>query len=182
VCVVESRETLVNAVFRAIVGLEVCGREPRNHPERGTQLHGQCRGLEQRRLAFFRRVRQAVATAGCHIEADVAQQVESAVEALIGIAFLEQGLDMDAPFLEQLVLDVVADSRDVVAIVLHEIQLFKRGIHLLEVGAYPAIEFLGVARHQDAYSSNSGTGRLGYRLLAGGIGVNSGLVTPTSGL
>ena len=105
----------------------------------------------------LRSIAGSVATGG-HVEADVAQKVESAVEALIGVALLEQSLDMDAPLLEQSGLDVIAYACDVVAIVLHEIQLFKRRIHLPEVGAYPAIEFLGVARHNDAYSSNSEAG------------------------
>ncbi len=86
--------------------------------------------------------------AGRHVEAHVAQQVEAAVEAFIRVALLEQCLDVGSSLFQQPGLDVIAHARNVVAILLREIQLLERRIHLLEVVADPAIECLGITRHR----------------------------------
>ena len=154
--VVEKREALVDAVLGAVVCFEVRGRESRYHPERRTELHCQRRRFNQRRLAFVCRIRQLVPAAGCHVETHVTQQVETAVEAFVRVALIEQRFDEDPPFFKQPILDVVACPFDVVAIFPRKIQLLERRIHFLEVVANPVIEGLGVTCH---HSRSSGCGR-----------------------
>ena len=144
---VERREALVDATDRRVMGLQVRGRKSRNHADRRPELHRQRGGFDQRRFSLRRRVGQPVAPARSHVETDIAEQIEAAVETFVGIAFLQQSGNVGAPFLQKLLLDIVTDTRDVVAVFAREIQLLERRVHLLEVSTDPAVEFFGSGCH-----------------------------------
>ncbi len=154
--VVEKREALVDAILGLVVGFEVRRRETRDHSERRSELHRQCRGLDERRLVLVCGIRQLVPATRRHVETHVAQQIETAVEAFIRVALVEQGLDKGSPLLEQPGLDVVTCPFDIVAIVPDEIQLLERRVHLLEVVTNPVVEGFGIACHR---SRSLGCGR-----------------------
>ena len=83
-----------------------------------------------------------------HVQAEVAEDVEGLVEALVGVALVRERADEDAPLLEDLRLELVADAVDVRAVVLREVRLFQRGVELDERGADPRVERFDVLAHR----------------------------------
>ncbi len=145
--VVERGEALLPAVAGGVVCREVPGREPRHHADRGADVEPERGRLLVRRALLPRRVRQLVAAKRRHVEAEVAHQVEGAVEALVGVSLGGERPHELAPLLEDLPLEVVPHALDRRTILLLEIQVLERRVELDERRADPRVERLGVPAH-----------------------------------
>ena len=88
-----------------------------------------------------------MAAASGHVKTYVTQEVESRIEAFIGIAFLEQLQDKGASFIDQRFLDGISDVLNRGPICLGKVDLFQRGVHFYKAAADPAIEIICVNGH-----------------------------------
>ena len=110
-------------------------------------MAGERRGLGEGRALLAVGIGQLVAPERAHIEPDIAEHAEGAVEAFAGIALAPEVDDIAVPLVAQRRLDRVADALDVGAVGLREIELLERGVHLDEAGADPPVEGLGPDAH-----------------------------------
>jgi hypothetical protein len=111
-------------------------------------VEAQRRCLLVRRALLARRVRQLVAAERRHVQPEVAEDVERLVEALVGVALVGERADEDAPLLEDLRLQLVAEPVDVRAVVLRVVELLEGRVELDERGADPRVECLDVLAHR----------------------------------
>ncbi len=143
----ERREALLHTVDRLVVRREMRCRETRGHAERGADMQAERRRLVEWRRRFACRIGQFVTPKGRHEQAEIAEHVEGALEAFIGVALRRERTDRARGPLRQALLDVVADVIDVGAVALAEIQFLDLRVHRHEGSADPAIEIGGGVAH-----------------------------------
>ncbi len=144
----ERREALLATVAREVVRREVARREARHDADRRADVQPERGRLLVRRALLARGIRQLVAAERRHVQAEIAEHVEGLVEALVGVALVRERADEDAPLLEDLRLELVADALDVRAVFLREVQLLELGVELDERGADPRVERFDVPAHR----------------------------------
>ena len=126
----QRREALANAGTRPVVCRQMPGREARRHAERGAHVQGERGGFGKRRALLARRIGQLVAPQGAEVQPDAAEHAEGTVEAVAGVALLEQGDDVTLTLVAQRRLDRIAAADHLRAILLREVEILQLGVHL----------------------------------------------------
>src|SRR4029453_2199148 len=100
-------------------------------------------------------VRQLVPAERGHVQAEIAEDAEGLVEALVRVALLRERTDESPPFVEDLPLDLVADAVDVRAVLLLEVEVLERRVELDERRANPRVEGLDVPAHRSKLTTGA---------------------------
>ena len=82
--------------------------------------------------------------AGGHVQADIAQQAEIAVEPFVRIALAEQYGQVAATFVKETSLGLFATRSDIRPVVLGPVNSFKLGIDFDKRSSYPVVECCNV--------------------------------------
>jgi len=81
-----------------------------------------------------------VASARGHVVADIVEQLERAVEPLVGVALVDEWDEQIPAFVEQLCLEFVADACDLLSVLLFGVDVFEFGVEIDKAAADPSVE------------------------------------------